>query len=140
MEPGKREDRKSVGCERRVAVMVARWTMAYESYFPCLGRTFREKSNSEEILQILSEIADSLEQDLKRTGYSARTVVVKYKVGTMRCYKRKSIELIFEALSFCSCILTRVSICEEVRKTSFADVLPRSLHETMRRNEIHKQG
>jgi len=30
---------------------------------------------------MLREIADSLEEDLKRTGFSGRTVVVKYKVG-----------------------------------------------------------
>lgn len=29
---------------------------------------------------MLREIADSLEEDLKRTGFSGRTVVVKYKV------------------------------------------------------------
>jgi len=55
-------------------------------------RTFREKSNSEEILQILSEIAENLEQDLKRTGFSARTVVVKYKVSVARCSTPKEHE------------------------------------------------
>jgi len=42
---------------------------------------------------MLSEIADNLEEDLKRTGYSARTVVVKYKVSHMRWSMRKSIGL-----------------------------------------------
>lgn len=67
VEPGKREDRKSVGCER----------------------TFREKSNSDEILDMLREIADSLEEDLKRTGFSGRTVVVKYKLHTYENFTRQ---------------------------------------------------
>jgi hypothetical protein len=55
------------------------------------SRTFREKSNSEEILSILSEIADNLQQDLERTGYSGRTVVIKYKVSWLhRCRKRRA--------------------------------------------------
>jgi hypothetical protein len=32
---------------------------------------------------MLREIADSLEEDLKRTGYAGRTVVVKYKVSVV---------------------------------------------------------
>jgi DNA polymerase kappa len=46
-----------------------------------LHRTFREKSKDEDILQCLAEIAQNLEEDLKRTGFSGRTVVVKYKVS-----------------------------------------------------------
>lgn len=52
------------------------------------ARTFREKSNSEEILETLREIADNLEEDLKRTGYAGRTVVVKYKVCSVLLPRR----------------------------------------------------
>lgn len=57
--PGKREERKSVGVER----------------------TFRDKSQEEDILAMLAEIADELEKDLKGTQYAGKTVTVKYKVS-----------------------------------------------------------
>jgi hypothetical protein len=39
---------------------------------------------------MLREIADSLEEDLKRTGFSGRTVVVKYKVSFEIVWKEVS--------------------------------------------------
>ncbi|WWC89166.1 uncharacterized protein L201_004084 [Kwoniella dendrophila CBS 6074] len=58
--PGKREERKSVGVER----------------------TFREKTNDEDILNELASIAEELEKDLDRLQYAGKTVTVKYKLHT----------------------------------------------------------
>lgn len=44
-------------------------------------RTFRDKSQDAEILQLLSDIVTNLEEDMKRTGFAGRTVVVKYKAS-----------------------------------------------------------
>lgn len=68
VQPGKREERKSVGCER----------------------TFREKSNGEEILETLNDIAEELEKDLKRTGFAGRTVTVKFKLHTYEVKTRQT--------------------------------------------------
>ncbi|WVW84095.1 hypothetical protein I302_106124 [Kwoniella bestiolae CBS 10118] len=58
--PGKREERKSVGVER----------------------TFRDKTDDEDILNELTSIAEELEKDLERLQYSGKTVTVKYKLHT----------------------------------------------------------
>ncbi|WVQ99536.1 hypothetical protein IAU59_006672 [Kwoniella sp. CBS 9459] len=58
--PGKREERKSVGVER----------------------TFRDKTDDEDILNELSDIAEELEKDLERLQYAGKTVTVKYKLHT----------------------------------------------------------
>ncbi|OCF41902.1 DNA polymerase kappa subunit [Kwoniella heveanensis CBS 569] len=58
--PGKREERKSVGVER----------------------TFRDKTDDEDILNELASIAEELEKDLERLQYAGKTVTVKYKMHT----------------------------------------------------------
>ncbi|KAK8864554.1 hypothetical protein IAR55_001804 [Kwoniella newhampshirensis] len=58
--PGKREERKSVGVER----------------------TFRDKTDDDDILKELEEIAEELQKDLERLQYSGKTVTVKYKLHT----------------------------------------------------------
>ncbi|EJT52727.1 hypothetical protein A1Q1_02062 [Trichosporon asahii var. asahii CBS 2479] len=65
VQPYKREERKSVGVER----------------------TFRDKWEDEDILAELANIAEELEDDLKRLQYSGKTVTVKYKLHT---YESKS--------------------------------------------------
>ncbi|EIW70473.1 hypothetical protein TREMEDRAFT_68079 [Tremella mesenterica DSM 1558] len=60
VEPGKREERKSVGCER----------------------TFRDKTDNEDIMNTLTEIAEELGKDLERLEYSGKCVTVKYKLHT----------------------------------------------------------
>ncbi|KAJ9114488.1 hypothetical protein QFC20_001361 [Naganishia adeliensis] len=57
VQPGRREERKSVGCER----------------------TFSDKSEETDILDTLQHIADELERDLARTGFAGRCVCVKFK-------------------------------------------------------------
>jgi nucleotidyltransferase/DNA polymerase involved in DNA repair len=56
--PGKREERKSVGVER----------------------TFRDKTQDEEIMAELESIAEELEKDMTSLQYAGKTVTVKYKV------------------------------------------------------------
>jgi DNA polymerase kappa len=58
--PGKREERKSVGVER----------------------TFRDKTQDEDILNELESIAEELENDMTTLQYAGKTVTVKYKLHT----------------------------------------------------------
>ncbi|ORY32874.1 hypothetical protein BCR39DRAFT_522235 [Naematelia encephala] len=58
--PGKREERKSVGVER----------------------TFRDKTEDEDILATLAEIAEELEKDMTSLNYAGKTVTVKFKLHT----------------------------------------------------------
>ncbi|WVN87573.1 uncharacterized protein L203_102756 [Cryptococcus depauperatus CBS 7841] len=58
--PRKREERKSVGVER----------------------TFRNKTNDEDIMNTLSSIVDELERDLGRLRYVGKTITVKFKLHT----------------------------------------------------------
>lgn len=46
-----------------------------------MRRTFRDKTDDDEILEMLSEIADELGKDLERLEYAGKTVTVKYKVS-----------------------------------------------------------
>lgn len=71
--PGKREDRKSVGVERY------RYDPAEAD-----SRTFRDKSDDQDILDTLADIAVELGKDMERLQYAGKTVNVKYKVGPCR--------------------------------------------------------
>lgn len=44
-------------------------------------RTFREKTDDEDILNELASISEELEKDLDRLQYAGKTVTVKYKVS-----------------------------------------------------------
>lgn len=43
-------------------------------------RTFRDKTDNEEILAELANIAEELEKDMTTLQYAGKTVTVKYKV------------------------------------------------------------
>lgn len=47
-----------------------------------LIRTFRDKTQNEDILAELASIADELEKDMTTLQYAGKTVTVKYKVST----------------------------------------------------------
>ncbi|KIM83394.1 hypothetical protein PILCRDRAFT_97225 [Piloderma croceum F 1598] len=66
VQPGQREERKSVGSER----------------------TFKALSSKEKILQKLEEIALELEGDLNRLGFTGKTVTLKYKLDTYQVFTR----------------------------------------------------
>ena len=68
--PGKRGERKSVGVERQVYLRK-----------PLIDSTFRDKTQDEDIMATLDEIAEELGKDLERLQYAGKTVTVKYKVG-----------------------------------------------------------
>ena len=68
MSPGKREERKSVGVER----------------------TFRDKTDNDEIMATLIEIAEELHKDLANLQYSGKTVTVKYKLHTFESESPRS--------------------------------------------------
>ena len=57
--PGKRGERKSVGVER----------------------TFRDKTDDEDIMKTLEDIAAELGKDLEKLQYAGKTVTIKYKVS-----------------------------------------------------------
>ena len=68
-------------------------------------RTFRDKTQDEEILAELESIAEELEKDLKSTQYAGKTVTVKYKVSlfpligyTLKWARRGDTETVIRAL------------------------------------------
>jgi DNA polymerase kappa len=67
--PGKRGERKSVGVERQV---IPRHQLT--------DSTFRDKTQDEDIMATLVEVAEELGKDLERLQYAGKTVTVKYKV------------------------------------------------------------
>ncbi|KAF2643284.1 DNA-directed polymeras-like protein kappa [Massarina eburnea CBS 473.64] len=52
--------------------------------------TFKEMKSPDALRMKLREIADELEDDLKRTGFKARTLCVKVKLHTYEVYTRQS--------------------------------------------------
>ncbi|GJE97755.1 DNA polymerase IV [Phanerochaete sordida] len=66
VEPGQREERKSIGSER----------------------TFHTLSTKEDILRKLEEVAADLSEDMERTGWTGKTVTLKYKLDTYQVFTR----------------------------------------------------
>ena len=77
VRPGQREERKSVGSERRVFHLSPSFILIGD-----LHRTFNALSSKEKILLKLEEIALELEGDLNRLGFTGKTVTLKYKLDT----------------------------------------------------------
>jgi len=46
------------------------------------SRTFSSLADKEKILDKLREVAEELEDDMKRNGWTGRTVTLKYKLDT----------------------------------------------------------
>lgn len=44
-------------------------------------RTFRDKTDDQDILDTLADIARELEEDLERSQYAGKTITVKFKVS-----------------------------------------------------------
>ncbi|KAI0066045.1 IMS-domain-containing protein [Artomyces pyxidatus] len=66
VQPWLREKRKSIGSER----------------------TFNAVSNKDKILEKLEEIAAELEEDMESSGWTGRTVTLKYKLDTYQVFTR----------------------------------------------------
>ncbi|ETW80514.1 hypothetical protein HETIRDRAFT_46153 [Heterobasidion irregulare TC 32-1] len=66
VHPWQREERKSIGAER----------------------TFHSISDPEKIFQKLDEIAEELEGDMERGGWTGKTVTLKYKLDTYQVFTR----------------------------------------------------
>lgn len=66
VQPGAREERKSVGVER----------------------TFNPISDQNELIAKLEKIAHTLEEDLEYGGWAGKTVTLKYKVDTFQSFTR----------------------------------------------------
>ena len=52
---------------------------------PTLPRTFNPISDRDTLLAKLEEIAGTLEEDLADTGWSGKTITLKYKLNTFQC-------------------------------------------------------
>lgn len=78
VEPGQREERKSVGSERFVLTSPAKYIILIS--WDC--RTFRALGEKDQILAKLEEVAAELEHDLERGGWTGKTVTLKYKLDT----------------------------------------------------------
>lgn len=79
VEPWGRGERKSIGAERSV------WT--HEPWvraptFNISHRTFEPLADKIEILRKLEEVAEELEHDMVRKGWTGRTVTLKFKRST----------------------------------------------------------
>ncbi|KAJ3556244.1 hypothetical protein NM688_g2131 [Phlebia brevispora] len=66
VQPGQREERKSIGAER----------------------TFTAIGDKTRILAKLEEVAAELEEDMERTGWTGKTVTLKYKLDTYQVFTR----------------------------------------------------
>ncbi|KAI0665939.1 DNA/RNA polymerase [Trametes maxima] len=66
VEPGQREERKSIGAER----------------------TFNALSDTAKIHAKLEEVAAELEQDMEEGGWTGKTVTLKYKLDTFQVFTR----------------------------------------------------
>ncbi|EIN11671.1 IMS-domain-containing protein [Punctularia strigosozonata HHB-11173 SS5] len=66
VQPGSREERKSIGAER----------------------TFNPISNREKLLQKLDEVAHELEEDMTRGGWVGKTITLKYKLSSYQVFTR----------------------------------------------------
>lgn len=77
VQPGQREERKSIGSEWYVTVEVSRASMADGTY-----STFHTLADKGKILEKLEEVAAELEEDMERTGWTGKTVTLKYKLDT----------------------------------------------------------
>ncbi|KAI0645925.1 DNA/RNA polymerase [Trametes meyenii] len=66
VEPGQREERKSIGAER----------------------TFNALSDPAKIYAKLEEVAAELEQDMEESGWTGKTITLKYKLDTFQVFTR----------------------------------------------------
>ncbi|KIY74363.1 IMS-domain-containing protein [Cylindrobasidium torrendii FP15055 ss-10] len=66
VQPHAREERKSIGAER----------------------TFNTLGDKEKLLQKLEEVAQELEDDMEHSGWTGRTVTLKYKLDTYQVFTR----------------------------------------------------
>lgn len=78
VRPHAREDRKSIGAERYICFYLHMNYFLSYSYF----RTFASLNDTDQILEKLSEISVELEKDMSETGWTGRTVTLKYKLDT----------------------------------------------------------
>ena len=78
VQPHSREERKSIGAERYAMEKI--YNFLARSLF--INRTFNPISDQQRILEKLKEVAAELEDDMNRTGWTGRTVTLKYKLDT----------------------------------------------------------
>ncbi|KAG8863292.1 hypothetical protein FRB96_008783 [Tulasnella sp. 330] len=96
VQPGRREERKSVGAET----------------------TFHGTSNVDKLLEKLEKVAESLAADLERTGFSGKTITLKYKLDTYQLFTRAK---------SCSRYITAKEDLFEIGKELFFKELPLKL-------------
>lgn len=63
-----------------MSVWRGKWLVVHPYLTP--RRTFRDKTNDQDIMDTLADIAVELGKDLERLQYSGKTVTVKYKVSS----------------------------------------------------------
>jgi hypothetical protein len=67
--------------ERSARVSASRGKLLPVQQYLTPRRTFRDKTNDQDIMDTLADIAVELGKDLERLQYSGKTVTVKYKVS-----------------------------------------------------------
>ena len=81
VRPIQRHDRKSIGAERSVSSFRPFEVQNETTKNPPV-RTFNPLGDKSKILQKLEEVAVELEKDMQKTGWTGRTVTLKYKLDT----------------------------------------------------------
>jgi DNA polymerase kappa len=76
VQPYQREERKSIGAERYVH------DVGHDTKIQSPHRTFSPIADTDRILRKLDEVAKELERDMEESGWTGRTVTLKYKLDT----------------------------------------------------------
>lgn len=105
VQPGERGDRKSIGCETSVLISLPlfRWPSSSQRWSQC--RTFRDKSDADDIWKTLQKICVDLHESMVKLEFTGRTLSLKYK---RHDYKRASL-LLFLPFSFSLCLSLSLS-------------------------------
>jgi DNA polymerase kappa len=81
VQPMQRHERKSIGAERYVFLLRK---LTHEKNTHTFARTFTPVGEKEKILQKLDEVATALEKDMQRSGWTGRTLTLKFKLDTFQ--------------------------------------------------------
>ena len=97
VQPMQRHERKSIGAERYCFSQPTHHMNRVSS----IGRSFQPLGDKEKILEKLDAVATELEDDMQRSGWTAKTVTLKFKLDTYQgSYLRSPDPDVTDALIF----------------------------------------
>jgi len=83
----------------------------WESRLIILYRTFKPIDDTEELLDKLEQIAQSLAEDMEHGGWAAKTITLKYKLDTYKGTFKKRLELLDVYITNFGIVYTRAKSC-----------------------------